>query len=332
MEAVTALGILAVIITGVLVAVNHSVAAMVDNRARVMAFETARENMERLLGADIVSDTSEFGVHELNEDIQWQNIVESFHEPVKSNMWIRAVCSASYTDRNGERQTIELTHWITDLTKTQENQILDQKRREKEFLEEMDGNPFGEDPDGLMQYADALADMGDYERAAQTASQLILDYPGEPQAAAAWPRLLKYPEYALIEGNAAAADTILHTIMDNHGYKPDAKRTYDKLKPVIDSGGTFLGFGSRGSSSQSPSSGGSASPGGSASGSSGGTSQGSSGSGAGGAASGTEGSANTGGSGQGSSGGGTGAGSGSHYPNPNWSAEQKRIWDMFMNL
>ena len=185
MEAVTAMAIMAVIVTGVLVTLNHGMAAMVDNRAKVQAFELARENMEKLLGSDSVTDTTEFGVHELDEDIEWQTTVESFNEPVNSAMWIRAVCSASYTDRDGERQTIELTHWITDVTKAQEKQILDQKRREQEFLEDMDGNPFGDDPDGLMKYADALAEMGDYAKALDTLSQIPLTYPDSPVATAA---------------------------------------------------------------------------------------------------------------------------------------------------
>ncbi|MBE0534905.1 MAG: prepilin-type N-terminal cleavage/methylation domain-containing protein [Phycisphaerae bacterium] len=312
MEAVTALAILAVIISGVLVAVNQNIAVMIDNRSRVQAFELVRENMERLLGSDSVTDTTEFGVHELTDDIQWQNVVESFNEPVNSAMWIRAVCSASYTDRDGERQTISLTHWITDLTKAQEKQILDQKKREQDFIEEMDGNPFGEDPDGLMQYANALAGMGDYARAAETASQLILNYPGEPQAAAAWPRLLKYPELALAEGDTMTAGKILDRIAENHRNKPEVEKINTRLRPYIVSGQPYVastGSGSGGTTGSSTSAGS--------------TSQGGN-------------TAGSGSSGAGNSGQNTGSAAAQpdvwDYPNPNWSPEQKKIWDAFRNL
>ena len=40
-------------------------------------------------------------------------------------MWLQAVCSAEYTDTQGEIQRIELTHWLTDLTKEQMLEMLE---------------------------------------------------------------------------------------------------------------------------------------------------------------------------------------------------------------
>jgi V8-like Glu-specific endopeptidase len=51
--------------------------------------------------------------------------VEAFPEPVTGQMWLRAVCSADYTDAGGETQTVELVHWIATLTDQQAERLLD---------------------------------------------------------------------------------------------------------------------------------------------------------------------------------------------------------------
>jgi hypothetical protein len=62
-------------------------------------------------------------------------------------MWVRAVCSAEFTDDNGEEQKIELTHWLTSLNKDQILQILEQKQRESEYYEAMAENAGQESQD-----------------------------------------------------------------------------------------------------------------------------------------------------------------------------------------
>ena len=136
-EVIAAMAILAMITTSVLVVMNRCIEATIDSGLEVEAFELARENMERLLASDLVKDMVEFGTSEKNEDIEWKKVVESFYEPVTSRMWIQGVCSASYTDSKGQEQTIELTHWLTNVTKAQLMQILDQEKREREYLEEL---------------------------------------------------------------------------------------------------------------------------------------------------------------------------------------------------
>jgi hypothetical protein len=44
-------------------------------------------------------------------------------------MWLRGVCSAEYLDSKGQVKTVELTHWLTDLSK---DQLLDVMSREGE--------------------------------------------------------------------------------------------------------------------------------------------------------------------------------------------------------
>jgi prepilin-type N-terminal cleavage/methylation domain-containing protein len=153
-EVVTAIAILAAIITSVLVVMDRAIAATIDTELKMQAFNLARENMEILLASDSVSDMVEFGADEMNPNLEYRIVVESFSEPVTSQMWVRAICSASYTDSTGETQTIELTHWLNSLTSTQIKQINDQKKREQEYLDQFDLS--GEDKSFVVQNAELL--------------------------------------------------------------------------------------------------------------------------------------------------------------------------------
>ncbi len=135
-ESVTALIILALVSSSVLVVINRCMASAADLTLRMQAFEVARENMETLLSADSVKEMAEYGSSDKYPEIQWQIVVETFYEPLASRMWIQAICSAEYTDTAGEVQTVELTHWLTDLTKKQLMEILEEKQKEKEQLAE----------------------------------------------------------------------------------------------------------------------------------------------------------------------------------------------------
>lgn len=118
-EAMTAMTILAIIASSVLVVIDRCTVSASESLWRNRAFETARENMETLLAADTVTEKVEYGESEKYPQIQWQTTVEMFTEPTSSQMWAKAVCSAEYSDTAGEIQTIELTHWLTNITKEQ---------------------------------------------------------------------------------------------------------------------------------------------------------------------------------------------------------------------
>jgi len=96
----------------------------------MQAFELSRENMETLLSKSSVSEMAEYGSSNRYPEIQWQTTVETFYESLTSRMWIQAVCSAEYTDSAGEQQTVELTHWLTDLTEEQLLEIIKQRYKE----------------------------------------------------------------------------------------------------------------------------------------------------------------------------------------------------------
>lgn len=149
-EAVTALIILALICSSVLVVIDRCMASAADSALRLKAFEVARENMETLLAKNSAEEMVEYGTSDKYPGIQWQSVVGTFYEPVTSRMWVQAVCSAEYTDIEGEVQSIELTHWLTDLTKKQILEIFEQKKREEQELaeraeEEPDVEPADED-------------------------------------------------------------------------------------------------------------------------------------------------------------------------------------------
>jgi prepilin-type N-terminal cleavage/methylation domain-containing protein len=133
-EVVVALVILAFISSSVLVVINRYMASAADSVLRMQAFEVARTNMEKLLTADFATDSVEFGTSDMYPDIEWETAVETFYEPLTSRMWVQAVCSAEYTDSEGEVQEIELTHWLTDVTKSQLLKLLEQQQDELEQL------------------------------------------------------------------------------------------------------------------------------------------------------------------------------------------------------
>jgi len=135
-ETVAAIAILSYVFLGLLVVMNRYMSSAVDSVMRMRAFEVARKNMEDLLTSDLVEESVEFGDSEKYPDIQWQTVVESFTVPLTDKMWVQAICSAEYTDSEGEVRKIELTHWLTDLTKAQEQQILARQEEEKERLAE----------------------------------------------------------------------------------------------------------------------------------------------------------------------------------------------------
>jgi len=130
-ETVAALAILALICLSVLVVIDRCMASMADSELRMQAFDIARDNMEKLLALDSAKEIVEYGVSEKNAEIEWQTVVETFYEPATSRMWVRAICSAQYTDMAGEVQTVELTHWLTNLTKKQVIEILKQGEKQR---------------------------------------------------------------------------------------------------------------------------------------------------------------------------------------------------------
>ena len=100
-EVLTALAILALISSSVLVVINRGVASAADSALRIQAFEVARENMEKLLASTSLEENVEYGESNKYPEISWTTVVETFYEPITSRMWVRGICSAEYRDTEG---------------------------------------------------------------------------------------------------------------------------------------------------------------------------------------------------------------------------------------
>lgn len=122
-EAVAALLILAFLSVAVLIVIDRCMAAAADSLLSASALELARENMESLLTSDLLEEKTEYGQSDKYPAVTWKTTVKYFDEPQTEMTWLAAVCSADYTDSAGDKQTIELTHWITNLTEKQAEQL-----------------------------------------------------------------------------------------------------------------------------------------------------------------------------------------------------------------
>ena len=129
-----AVAILALTCSSVVVVIERCVDSAAESALRMRAFEVARDNMEKLLASTTVKESIEYGQSEKYPEIGWQTVIETFYEPITARMWIRGVCSAQYNDPIGQEQTVELTNWLTDLTK---EQLLQLEKRQEDELEDM---------------------------------------------------------------------------------------------------------------------------------------------------------------------------------------------------
>jgi hypothetical protein len=149
-EVLAALMILAFVCSSVVLVVDRCMVSAANSSLRMEAFRLARENMEKVLASDSVTETVEYGRSDIYPDVSWQTQIEAFSEPVTQKMWIRAVCSAEYTDSESQKQTVKLEHWVTELTDQQANQLGGQPQN----LEELAAEQVIRTPEEAAQYAD----------------------------------------------------------------------------------------------------------------------------------------------------------------------------------
>jgi type II secretory pathway pseudopilin PulG len=135
-EVVVALVLLGFVCSAVFVVINCCMASAADLSSRMQAFEVARDNMEKLLASDGISEMVDYGSSDKYPEIQWQTTVETFFEPEADRVWLQGVCSADYVDTSGNTQTIKLTHWLTEITKEQLIEIIKEKQKELDRLGE----------------------------------------------------------------------------------------------------------------------------------------------------------------------------------------------------
>ncbi len=119
LEVLVALVLLATICSTLFVVVDRCMAAVTNMTWERRAFDVARENLEQILSRTNVEENTEYGQSEQYPQIEWKTTIESFSDPIYGNPWLRAVCSADYEDASGQTKTVELTHWLTQLTEAQ---------------------------------------------------------------------------------------------------------------------------------------------------------------------------------------------------------------------
>ncbi|UCE49561.1 MAG: prepilin-type N-terminal cleavage/methylation domain-containing protein [Phycisphaerales bacterium] len=135
-EVSAAVAILAIVSSSVVLVISRCVASGTNSMLRMQAFEVARENMEKLLASDVLEETADYGQSELYPGIEWETTVETFYEPITARMWVQGISLARYNDVEGQEQTVELIHWLTDVTKDQLLQMMDDPNSEKGLFSE----------------------------------------------------------------------------------------------------------------------------------------------------------------------------------------------------
>jgi len=148
LEVLTSLVILAFASTSVLMVINRCMVAAADSSFQMEAFQLARENMERALVAESLTENVEYGTSERHADISWTLVTEAFNDSTTGQMWVRVVSSAEYPDALGETQTVELVHWVTMLSDQQAEQLMG-----GEDLEALAAEQLLEDIDLAAEYA-----------------------------------------------------------------------------------------------------------------------------------------------------------------------------------
>jgi len=229
-ETMAAVILLAFITTSVWIVLERCSVAAINTTQQARAFEVARENMEMLLVADSLEETTEYGVSEKYPDIQWQTVIETFTEPVNSDTWAQAVCTAEYSNADGEIQTVELIHWLTNLTKQQLDKLKDQEEDLEEYIIETEAEAaeYAEvEIDDIRQWVANGMPTTDKEYYLTPWLDLYSDTDGKPTNEEKQEVLADYPEMANV-GSSSRAKTPDTTGSSSTG-NPDSTNNPDAI-------------------------------------------------------------------------------------------------------
>ncbi len=212
-ESMASVTLLAFIGISVWVVLERCTASAANSVQRMRAFEIARENMEKILGLDSVQEMTEYGTSEKFPDIRWQTTIESFYEPATSQMWVRAVCSAEYTDTSGEPQNVELTNWLTKLSNAQMTQLAQKSELQKQQIakhiittEELAAEFAGVTVETIRQWVKNGMPMTDAGEYLKPWLDLYLQTDGNPTEEDMQSTLTEYPELSITRPKKATAD------------------------------------------------------------------------------------------------------------------------------
>lgn len=244
-ESMAAVTLLAFIGISVWVVLERCTASAADSVQRMRAFEIARENMEKILGLDSVQETTEYGTSEKFPDIRWQTTIESFYEPLASHMWVRAVCSAEYTDTSGETKNVELINWLTKLSDTQMAQLAQKSELQKQQLakhiiatEELAAEFAGVDVETIRQWVKNGMPMTDAGEYLKPWLDLYLQTDGNPTEEDMQSTLTEYPELSITKPKKATSDSKATTPDSQKPGEPGAQKPVEsepQVQPDTDS-------------------------------------------------------------------------------------------------
>jgi type II secretory pathway pseudopilin PulG len=137
-EALTALVIVGFVCGTVLIVINNCIDSVSDMESRLRAVDVARENLESLLAQNNLKEFSETGISELYPDIEWVRGVEVTEFQGTSDMWMKAFSSANFYNTDNELEEVEFENWLAPLTDQQEAQVLKDRQKEDEYLDELE--------------------------------------------------------------------------------------------------------------------------------------------------------------------------------------------------
>lgn len=115
-EVMASVVVLGFICAGVLAAINRAAESATNSELRTQAFEVAREHMEEVLSERVVRLETDFGTSEKYPGVEWTVSIEEFMEPAKGQSWLKVVSTAEYLGPDGDREDVELEHWLVKLS------------------------------------------------------------------------------------------------------------------------------------------------------------------------------------------------------------------------
>ncbi len=231
-EAACAVVVLATIVSGVLVVMSRGLNTIIDTDTKAEAFRIARDKMEEILSNKTLSNSTDFGVSEVNPDIEWETVVEPFYEPITSRMWVRAQSKSTFTDRQGEQEEIQLVSWIASLTKKQVQQILAEQSREAEYLES--DFELANNPEDLWDQVNVLMRTGDYDRAYMAMDKLVKEFPESEHAGKAPSVMWRMASHYAEMGQGDKMDVVLDELQEKFPESPEAVKPEPEVKPPPD--------------------------------------------------------------------------------------------------
>ena len=237
-ESMASITLLAFIGVSVWVVLERCTTSAADSVQRMRAFEIARENMEKILGLDSVQEMTEYGTSEKFPDIRWQTTIESFYEPATSNMWVRAVCSAEYTNTSGESQNVELTNWLTKLSNEQMKQLEAKSALQKQQIakhiiatEDLAAEFAGVTVETIRRWVKNGMPMTDAGEYLKPWLDLYLQTKGNPTEEDKQSTLTEYPELSITKPKKATTDKATIPTPDSQ----KAGESESQAQPGVDS-------------------------------------------------------------------------------------------------